>query len=110
MDPLIVLFIGMAAVVGGVLWLRLHAFVALIGGALVVGSLAPPERIEQSVLQDSRIQKEMLKKAENRFGEEDPNLAYMAQMLQETEAKHTAKQSVIFRVTTAMLCLIIFNI
>ena len=101
MDPLIVLFIGMAAVVGGVLWLRLHAFVALIGGALVVGSLATPEMIEQSVLQDSRIQKEMLKKAENRFGEEDPNLAYMAQMLQETEAKYTATKSAVSRVTIA---------
>ena len=31
LDPLIVLLIGMAVVVGGVLWLRLHAFVALIG-------------------------------------------------------------------------------
>ena len=39
MDPLIVLLIGIAVVVGGVLWLRLHAFVALIGGALVVGAV-----------------------------------------------------------------------
>ena len=44
MDPLIVLLIGMAVVVGGVLWLRLHAFVALIGGALVVGSLCALSR------------------------------------------------------------------
>jgi len=101
MDPLIVLLIGMAVVVGGVLWLRLHAFVALIGGALAVGVLATPDGIEKSVLQDSRIQKEMLKKAANRFGENDPNLANLAQMLQKTEAKHTAAQSVISRVTIA---------
>ncbi len=36
MDPLIILLIGMAVVIGAVLWLRLHAFVALIVGALVV--------------------------------------------------------------------------
>ena len=43
MDPLIILLIGMAVVIGGVLWLRLHAFMALIGGALVVGLLATPD-------------------------------------------------------------------
>ena len=58
MDPLIVLLIGMAVVVGGVLWLRLHAFVALIGGALVVGALATPEMIERSVMNDTRIEKD----------------------------------------------------
>ena len=57
MDPLIIRLIGMAVVIGGVLWLRLHAVVALIGGALVVGALATPERIEQSVMSDTRIEK-----------------------------------------------------
>ena len=57
MDPLIILLIGMAVVIGGVLWLRLHAFVALIGGALVVGSLATPDAINQSVMNDTRIEK-----------------------------------------------------
>jgi len=91
----------MAVVIGGVLWLRLHAFVALIGGALVVGSLATPETIEQSVLKDSRIEKEMRKQATNRFGKDDPNLTYLVQLLHETQAKHTAAQSVISRVTGA---------
>ena len=84
MDPLLILLIGMAVVIGGVLWLRLHAFVALIGGALVVGSLATPETIEQSVLKDSRIEKEMRKQATNRFGKDDPNLMYLVQLLHET--------------------------
>ena len=101
MDPLLILLIGMAVVIGGVLWLRLHAFVALIGGALVVGSLATPETIEQSVLKDSRIEKEMRKQATNRFGKDDPNLTYLVQLLHETQAKHTAAQSVISRVTGA---------
>ena len=101
MDPLIVLLIGMAVVVGGVLWLRLHAFVALIGGALVVGALATPEGIEQSVMNDSRIEKEMRKQATNRLDKDHPNLSNLVQDLHKTQAKHTASQSVIVRVTTA---------
>lgn len=46
MDPLVILLIGMAAVVGGVLVFRLHAFVALIGGALVVAALTPAESLK----------------------------------------------------------------
>jgi GntP family gluconate:H+ symporter len=41
MNPLWILLIGMAVVVGGVLVLRLHAFLALILGALVVAALTP---------------------------------------------------------------------
>ena len=39
MDPLMILALAMAVVVGGILILRLHAFLALIAGALVVGGL-----------------------------------------------------------------------
>src|SRR4051794_6210869 len=41
MNPLWLLLIGMLVVVGGVLVLRLHAFLALILGALVVAALTP---------------------------------------------------------------------
>ena len=101
MDPLIVLLIGMAVVIGGVLWLRLHAFVALIGGALAVGALATPEGIERSVMNDTRIEKEMRKQATNRLDKDHPNLTNLVQDLHKTQAKHTASQSVIVRVTTA---------
>jgi len=101
MDPLIILLIGMAVVIGGILWLRLHAFVALIGGALVVGSLATPDAIQQSVMNDTRIEKDIRKQATNRLGQDDPNLTNLVQELQKTQAKHTAAQSVISRVTGA---------
>ena len=101
MDPLIILLIGMAVVIGGVLWLRLHAFVALIGGALVVGSLATPDAIQQSVMNDTRIEKDIRKQATNRLGQDDPNLTNLVQELHKTQAKHTAAQSVISRVTGA---------
>ena len=101
MDPLIILLIGMAVVIGGVLWLRLHAFVALIGGALVVGSLATPDAIMQSVMNDTRIEKDIRKQATNRLGQDDSNLTNLVQELHNTKAKHTAAQSVISRVTGA---------
>ncbi len=101
MDPLIILLIGMAVVIGGVLWLRLHAFVALIGGALVVGSLATPDAINQSVMNDTRIEKDIRKQATNRLGQDDSNLTDLVQELHKTKARHTAAQSVISRVTGA---------
>ena len=101
MDPLIILLIGMAVVIGGVLWLRLHAFVALIGGALVVASLATPDAIKQSVMNDTRIEKDIRKQATNRLGQDDSNLTNLVQELHKTKAKHTASQSVISRVTGA---------
>src|SRR3954447_13790943 len=41
MSPLWIILIGMAVVVGGILVLRLHAFLSLIVGALVVALLTP---------------------------------------------------------------------
>ena len=45
MDPLWILAIGMVVVLGGILALRLHAFLALVLGALVVAALTPAEAI-----------------------------------------------------------------
>ncbi len=39
----------MALVLGGILWLRLHAFLALIGGALVIAFLTPATSLERYV-------------------------------------------------------------
>jgi len=41
MNPLLIVLIGVAVVVGGILWLRLHAFLSLIAGAMVVAMLSP---------------------------------------------------------------------
>lgn len=45
MDPLWIFLIGMVVVLGGILAVRLHAFLALILGALVVAALTPAEAI-----------------------------------------------------------------
>src|ERR1041384_1990812 len=47
MDALWILAIGMAVVLGGILVLRLHAFLALILGAYLVAALTPTEVIVQ---------------------------------------------------------------
>ena len=46
-DPLWLLLIGMIVVLGGILLLRLHAFLALVLGALIVGSLTSSAALEQ---------------------------------------------------------------
>lgn len=43
MSPFLILAIGMAVVIGGILALRLHAFLALILGALTVAALTPSD-------------------------------------------------------------------
>jgi GntP family gluconate:H+ symporter len=44
-DPVVILFVGMAIVVGGVLALRLHAFLALLLAAVVVAGLTTADQI-----------------------------------------------------------------
>ena len=45
MSPLVLLACGMVIVVGGILWLRLHAFLALVLGAYCVALLTPAEAL-----------------------------------------------------------------
>jgi GntP family gluconate:H+ symporter len=47
MDPLLILLIGIVVVVGGILALRLNAFLALILAALVVGSLTSTTALQE---------------------------------------------------------------
>lgn len=53
MDPLWILLVGVVIVVGGVLWLRLHAFLALIAAALVVASITPARSVERYQLEEN---------------------------------------------------------
>jgi GntP family gluconate:H+ symporter len=45
MDPLLILLLGVTVVVGGILALRLHAFLALVLGGLLVAGLTSPEAL-----------------------------------------------------------------
>jgi len=48
--PLLIMLAGMIVVVAGILWLRLHAFLALILGAFLVAFLTPPQAVERQAL------------------------------------------------------------
>ena len=51
MQSILILCAGVAIVIGGVLVLRLHAFLALTLGALAVGALTPSASVEQYLLE-----------------------------------------------------------
>lgn len=55
MDSIGILLIGMVTVVGGILVLRLHAFLALILAATVVGAITPRDTLKHYA--DSRVSK-----------------------------------------------------
>ena len=46
-SPLLLLAIGLVLVLGGIVWLRMHAFLALALAAFVVGSLTPTSYLER---------------------------------------------------------------
>ncbi|MEW6303327.1 MAG: SLC13 family permease [Verrucomicrobiota bacterium] len=69
MDPLWILLIGMAVVVGGILAFRLHAFIALMAGALLVAALTPAASIEKFALEGKKSPAEAKKLAQTSIGE-----------------------------------------
>lgn len=50
-----ILLVGVVTVVGGVLFLRLHAFLALLLGALFVALLTPEASVERSFVQEKKV-------------------------------------------------------
>ena len=56
LSPLVILLVGLCTVVGTILLLRLHAFLALVLGAFVVGLLTPESAVLMSRLRDRDVQ------------------------------------------------------
>jgi GntP family gluconate:H+ symporter len=50
MDSLVIIALGIATVITGVMLIRLHAFLALIAGAFVIASLTPPDMLMKAIL------------------------------------------------------------
>lgn len=67
-DPLILLLVGVVVVIGGIVFLRLHAFVALLAAAIAVATLTPRENVEQSVLAQGRPAAEAAARADEPLG------------------------------------------
>jgi len=68
-DPLWLLLVGMIVVLGGILLLRLHAFLALILGALIVACLTAPAAMERYAADKGMTVKETVALVESSVGE-----------------------------------------
>lgn len=68
MDPLILLLIGVIVVIGGIVALRLHAFIALFAAAIIVGSLTPRENIERTLQAQGRPAAEITARTQETIG------------------------------------------
>ena len=68
-DPLFILFIGVCIVVGGIIGLKLHPFLALLLGALVVALITPGSAVEQFALSKGATPAAALQVARNSVGE-----------------------------------------
>ncbi len=68
MDPFLLLLIGIVIVIGGIVFLKLHAFIALFSAAIVVAALTPKENIERSVLAQKRPAAEAAARAAEPLG------------------------------------------
>ena len=68
-DPLWLLLVGMIVVLGGILFLRLHAFLALILGALIVASLTTPAALERFAAEKEMAAEETTTLVESSVGE-----------------------------------------
>jgi GntP family gluconate:H+ symporter len=49
--PFLILLAGMLVVIGGILFLRLHAFLALLLGAFVVATVTPADALRDFALE-----------------------------------------------------------
>ena len=61
MNPILLLLIGLGTVLGGILWFRLHPFMALILGACCVGGLTGEDNL--TLAMQSRYRSEMTRSA-----------------------------------------------
>jgi len=67
-DPLIILLLGILVVVGGIIGLRLHAFLALLLGAFLVALLTPEMAIEAYGLSKGMTDEAAAKMAQSALG------------------------------------------
>jgi GntP family gluconate:H+ symporter len=68
-DPIFILLVGVCIVVGGIIGLKLHPFLALLLGAFVVALLTPSLALEQFALSKGATPAAALKAAKTSIGE-----------------------------------------
>src|SRR4051794_6866816 len=68
-DPLFILFVGVLIVVGGIIGLKLHPFLALLLGAFFVAWMTPAAALEQFALAKGLAPAAALKASKQSIGE-----------------------------------------
>ena len=68
-EPAVILFTGIIIVAGGIIWLKLNPFLALLLGALVVAIMTPASAVEQYALSKGATHAAALQQANRSVGE-----------------------------------------
>ncbi|MDD4756588.1 MAG: SLC13 family permease [Prolixibacteraceae bacterium] len=68
-DPFFILFVAVLVMVAGIIWFRLHAFIALLLAAFIVALMTPASSIEQFALASGMSAAEAVALAEKSIGE-----------------------------------------
>jgi len=68
-EPAVILFTGIIIVAGGIIWLKLNPFLALLLGALVVAVMTPASAVEQYALSKGATRAAALQQANRSIGE-----------------------------------------
>ncbi|MDZ7936402.1 MAG: GntP family permease [Emticicia sp.] len=69
LDPILIMLIGMAIVVGGIIWLKLHPVLSLLLAAIVVALLTPMVSVEHFFIAKGGLEADALKAAHKSVGE-----------------------------------------
>ncbi|TLD69485.1 GntP family permease [Phragmitibacter flavus] len=68
-DPIVIIICGVILVVGGIIWLRLHPFLALLLGAFAVAMMTPAAAIEQFAIDRGMSAQAAAQMADRHVGE-----------------------------------------
>ncbi|MFY7912873.1 MAG: GntP family permease [Emticicia sp.] len=69
LDPILIMLIGMAIVVGGIIQFKLHPVLSLLLAAIVVALLTPTASVEQFFIAKGGLEADALKQAHKSIGE-----------------------------------------
>ena len=103
MDPFLLLLIGLATVLGGILWLRLHPFIALFIAALLISSITPKSQIIDALTdkyKNEQIKKELetLKKLQD--NERQTRVDSITEKSKQHAKSYANSKTPIMRITT----------
>ena len=98
MDPFLLLLIGLATVLGGILLLRLHPFLALFTAALLISAITPNEQVIEALT--AKYANEQIKDRESKGEKLDETERKNIHHNQQAKAESYTKKTPIKRITT----------